>query len=128
LAWAFAQALIDGWHRRFASRFTRPDEYLHEVRRFGNIPAALHDFAGSTPDWWNTQIAGHPPRAPRVLVVHCRWQSFVMKVSHGSARHDTHEPGMAQPDDPIKRLLVRGGNPNGHQRNTACARPGSDCS
>ena len=60
LAWAFAPALIDGWHRRFTSRFTGPDEYLHELRRFGNIPAALRHFARRAPDWWNTQVSGHP--------------------------------------------------------------------
>jgi hypothetical protein len=83
LAWAFALALalIDGWHRRFTSRFTGRDEYLHEVRRFGNIPAALHDFARRTPDWWNTQVSGHPPSAPLVFVMHSSWQSFVMTVA-----------------------------------------------
>jgi len=67
LAWAFALALIDGWHRRFTSRFAGPDEYLHEVRRFGNIPAALL-IARRTPDWWNTQVSGQPPSAPLVFV------------------------------------------------------------
>jgi hypothetical protein len=81
LAWAFALALIDGWHRRFTPRFTGRDEYLHEVRRFGNIPAALHDFAHRTPGWWNTQVSGHPPSAPLAFVMHSSWQSFVMKVA-----------------------------------------------
>jgi methylthioxylose transferase len=73
LMWAVALALIDGWDRGFASKFRSPDEYPHEVRRFDDIRAALHDFARRIPDYqpesWNTQVSGHPPGAALVFVM-----------------------------------------------------------
>jgi hypothetical protein len=73
LTWAVALALVDGWDRGFASKFTSPDEYPHEVLRFADISATLHNFARRIPDHqpdsWNTQVSGHPPGAALVFVM-----------------------------------------------------------
>lgn len=72
LGWAVALALVDGWNQGLASKFTGRDEYLHEVPRFENIAATLHDFARRIPDYqpdsWTTQVSGHPPGATLVFL------------------------------------------------------------
>ncbi|WP_446223075.1 hypothetical protein ACTWPB_25620 [Nocardia sp. IBHARD005] len=65
--WAFALAMVDGWHRGFAGRLTDSNEYLHEVAGVTDIPAMLRGFSGRIldfqPDSWTTHVAGHPPGA-----------------------------------------------------------------
>ena len=72
LAWSVSLALIDGWDRGFASKLAGPDEYLHEVGRFGDVSATLREFARRIPDYqpdsWNTQVSGHPPGAVLTFV------------------------------------------------------------
>ncbi|MGV9713152.1 hypothetical protein ACWDTI_21080 [Gordonia sp. NPDC003424] len=66
-AWTVSLALVDGWHRGFAGRLERPDEYLSEVPGVGAIGPMLHEFARRIidyqPDSWTTHVSGHPPGA-----------------------------------------------------------------
>jgi hypothetical protein len=72
LAWTFALAMIDGWHRGFADRLTNPNEYLREVPGITDIPAMLRQFSSRIldfqPDSWTTHVSGHPPGATLVFV------------------------------------------------------------
>ena len=72
LVWAVALALVDGFNQGFASRFSGPDEYLHYVPRFADLPDALRHFAARIPDYlpdsWATQVSGHPPGAVLAFV------------------------------------------------------------
>lgn len=72
LGWAVALALVDGWDRGFAARLRSPDEFVHEVSRFGDVSGALRDFARRIPDYqpdsWNIQVSGHPPGAALAFV------------------------------------------------------------
>jgi hypothetical protein len=65
--WAFALAMIDGWHRGFAGRLTRPEEYLSQVPGITDIPAAVRTFSSRILDYqpnsWITHVSGHPPGA-----------------------------------------------------------------
>ncbi|WP_408637770.1 hypothetical protein [Nocardia bovistercoris] len=67
VGWALSLALVDGWRRGFAERFTDPNEYLHEVPGVTDIPAMLRGFADRIldfqPDSWTTHVSGHPPGA-----------------------------------------------------------------
>ncbi|MER7665592.1 hypothetical protein [Streptomyces sp. NPDC096193] len=73
MAWIFALALIDGWHRGVADRLTTRHEYLQVVDRFYDIPAALRDFTShiliGSPDNWPAHVAGHPPGATLTFVL-----------------------------------------------------------
>jgi hypothetical protein len=66
-AWAFALAMIDGWHRGFAGRLTTTNEYLRQVPGITDIPKALRTFSSRIldfqPDSWITHVSGHPPGA-----------------------------------------------------------------
>lgn len=66
-AWAFALAMIDGWHRGFTGRLTTRSEYLHQVPTITDIGAALRTFtariADFQPNSWITHVSGHPPAA-----------------------------------------------------------------
>lgn len=70
--WAFALAMIDGWHRGFADRLTTRDQYLWEVPKFTDIPATLRTFTTRIldfhPDSWTTHVSGHPPGAVLTFV------------------------------------------------------------
>jgi methylthioxylose transferase len=72
LAWTFALAMVDGWHRGFADRLTDRNEYLHEVPGITDIPAMVRGFSARIldfrPDSWTTHVAGHPPGATLVFV------------------------------------------------------------
>lgn len=72
LAWTFALAMIDGWHRGFADRLTNSNEYLREVPGITDIPAMLSQFSARIldfqPDSWTTHVSGHPPGATLVFV------------------------------------------------------------
>ncbi|WP_156371131.1 hypothetical protein [Nocardia arizonensis] len=72
IAWAFALAMVDGWHRGFADRLTDGHEYLHEVPGVTDIPAMLRGFTGRIldfrPESWTTHVSGHPPGALLVFV------------------------------------------------------------
>ncbi|NKQ58426.1 hypothetical protein HFP15_36805 [Amycolatopsis sp. K13G38] len=72
VAWTFALAMIDGWHRGFADRLTNPNEYLHEVPGITDIPAMLRGFSARIldfqPNSWTTHVSGHPPGATLVFV------------------------------------------------------------
>ncbi|WP_236796553.1 hypothetical protein [Amycolatopsis sp. GM8] len=72
LAWTFALAMIDGWHRGFTDRLTNPNEYLHEVPGITDIPAMLRQFSSRIldfqPNSWTTHVSGHPPGATLVFV------------------------------------------------------------
>jgi hypothetical protein len=65
--WAFALAMIDGWQRGFASRLTRPEEYLSQVPGITDIPATVRTFSSRILDYqpnsWITHVSGHPPGA-----------------------------------------------------------------
>ncbi|MBK1787161.1 hypothetical protein JHE00_22780 [Prauserella sp. ASG 168] len=67
LCWTFALAMIDGWHRGFATRLSTPHEYLHEVPGITDIPAMLAHFSDrileGQPGQWTTHVSGHPPGA-----------------------------------------------------------------
>ncbi|MFI6999619.1 hypothetical protein [Nocardia sp. NPDC050175] len=67
IAWTFALAMVDGWHRGFTNRFNDPNEYLHEVGGVTDIGAMLRGFSGRIldfqPDSWTTHVSGHPPGA-----------------------------------------------------------------
>ncbi len=62
----FSLAMIDGW-KRFTTRLTTEDEYLHEVQDITDIPTMLRTFAQRIPDFqpdsWTTHVSGHPPGA-----------------------------------------------------------------
>jgi hypothetical protein len=66
-AWAFALAMIDGWHRGFEHRLTAQHEYLRQVPTVTDIPDAVRTFASRIPDFqpnsWITHVSGHPPGA-----------------------------------------------------------------
>lgn len=72
LAWTFALAMIDGWHRGFTDRLTNPNEYLHEVPGITDIPLMLRQFSSRIldfqPNSWTTHVSGHPPGATLVFV------------------------------------------------------------
>ena len=72
VAWTFALAMIDGWHRGFADRLTNPNEYLHEVPGITDIPVMLRSFSSRIldfqPNSWTTHVSGHPPGATLVFV------------------------------------------------------------
>ncbi|MDH6244098.1 hypothetical protein [Mycobacterium sp. OTB74] len=67
LSWAFALAMVDGWHRGFAGRLTSPNEYLRQVPTVTDIPEALRTFSSRIldfqPNSWITHVSGHPPGA-----------------------------------------------------------------
>lgn len=67
VGWAFALAMVDGWHRGFAGRLTDSHEYLHEVPGVTDIPAMLRGFSDRILDFqadsWTTHVSGHPPGA-----------------------------------------------------------------
>jgi hypothetical protein len=72
LAWAFALAMVDGWHRGFAGRLADPAEYLTVVPEVDDIGTLLRTFSGRIldfqPDSWPTHVSGHPPGALLVFV------------------------------------------------------------
>ncbi|MGI5353409.1 hypothetical protein ACQEU8_35305 [Streptomyces sp. CA-250714] len=72
MAWIWSLALVDGWHRGVANQLTSAYEYLQEVHRFGNVPAALRTFTDHillhSPDNWVPHVAGHPPAAVLTFV------------------------------------------------------------
>ncbi|WP_373872072.1 hypothetical protein [Actinoplanes siamensis] len=72
VAWTFALALVDGWHRGVAGRLTTPFEYLSAVPAVTGVRATLRGFTGhillGAPDNWPTHVAGHPPGALLVFV------------------------------------------------------------
>jgi methylthioxylose transferase len=72
LLWIGGLALIDGWQRGIASRLATPDEFVHDVPRVHGIRALLATFSdhilSTTPDYWTTHVAGHPPGALLVFV------------------------------------------------------------
>jgi methylthioxylose transferase len=65
--WAFALAMVDGWHRGFAGRLMDRYEYLRQVPSITNIPEAVRTFSSRIldfqPNSWITQVSGHPPGA-----------------------------------------------------------------
>jgi hypothetical protein len=72
VAWTMSLALVDGWSAGFVRRLTPQAEYLHEVARVTDIPAALAGFSDRILDFqpgsWSTHTAGHPPGALLVFV------------------------------------------------------------
>ncbi|MEU4689996.1 hypothetical protein [Actinoplanes sp. NPDC023714] len=72
VAWAFALALVDGWHRGVTGRLTTRFEYLSEVPGVTDVAAMLRGFTArildGTADPWTTHVAGHPPGALLVFV------------------------------------------------------------
>lgn len=66
-AWIFSLALIDGWHRGFASRLMTRNEYLRHVPDVDAVGPFLQTFTDhiliNAPDHWNAHVAGHPPGA-----------------------------------------------------------------
>ena len=72
VAWIFALALVDGWHRGIAGRLTTAPEYLTEVPGVTDSGAMLRGFTGRIldfqPDSWTTHVSGHPPGALLVFV------------------------------------------------------------
>ncbi|MFC4854111.1 hypothetical protein [Actinophytocola glycyrrhizae] len=72
VAWIFALALVDGWHRGVAHKLAAGGEYLGVVDEITDIPAFLSGFASRIvdfqPDSWPTHVSGHPPVATLVFV------------------------------------------------------------
>ncbi|MEV6304493.1 hypothetical protein AB0M02_34150 [Actinoplanes sp. NPDC051861] len=72
VAWTFALALVDGWHRGVTGRLTTRFEYLAEVPGVTDVPAMLRGFTArildGSADSWTTHVAGHPPGALLVFV------------------------------------------------------------
>ncbi|MFD0261093.1 hypothetical protein ACFVH7_22855 [Kitasatospora indigofera] len=72
MAWTWTLALVDGWQRGVAGRLATHYEYLSELNRFTDIPAALRDFThhilSTQPQPWATHVAGHPPGAVLTFV------------------------------------------------------------
>ncbi|WUN34641.1 hypothetical protein OG823_28965 [Kitasatospora sp. NBC_00315] len=72
MAWTWALALVDGWQRGVAGRLTTGFEYLSQIDRFADVPAALRDYTqhilSTQPQPWATHVAGHPPGAVLTFV------------------------------------------------------------
>ncbi|MFL6124790.1 hypothetical protein [Actinophytocola sp.] len=72
VAWIFALALVDGWHRGVAHQLAAGGEYLGVVHRITDIPWFLSTFSARILDFqpasWPTHVAGHPPGATLVFV------------------------------------------------------------
>lgn len=72
VVWSLGLGLVDGWRRGLATRLTTTHEYLHDVPRVTDVPAALRGFTARIldfqPDSWTTHVAGHPPGALLVFV------------------------------------------------------------
>jgi hypothetical protein len=72
IVWTLALAMVDGWRRGIVERLTSSQEYLNDVPRVSDIPAALATFVDhiltDSPGFWSTHVGSHPPGALLLFV------------------------------------------------------------
>lgn len=115
--WAFALAMIDGWHRGFAGRLDEKHEYLRQVWSITDIPEMLRTFSRRIldfqPDSWVTHVSGHPPGALLTFVWMDRiglsggaWAGVLCLLGGSSAAAAVIVAVRALADEPTARLVA----------------------